>query len=418
MTDFCTVEQAIEDIRSGRIVIVVDDEDRENEGDMIFAAEKVTPELINILSRHGRGLVCAPLTEARARELDLAPMVAENTSHYNTAFTVSVDALGGETTTGISAQDRAATVRALADPATHPEQLARPGHIFPLIAAEGGVLRRAGHTEAAVDLTRMAGLLPVGVLCEVLDDDGTMARLPRLSQIAASLGLRILTIRDLIEYRRRKEKLVEHVEEVRFPTIFGEFRLHVYRETLNTNNHVALVKGNIDGDEPVLVRVHSQCFTGDVLGSMRCDCRSQLHQSMLQIEKEGRGVLLYMRQEGRGIGFENKIRAYALQDQGHDTVTANAALGFPADLRDYGVGAQILTDLGVGRIRLLTNNPRKVVGLSAHGLEIVDRIPIEIPPNENNINYLSVKRDKLGHMLDSLAAATPTVQPREASHAE
>jgi 3,4-dihydroxy 2-butanone 4-phosphate synthase/GTP cyclohydrolase II len=405
MSKFCTVEEAIEDIRSGRIVIVVDDEDRENEGDMIFAADQATPELINVLAQHARGLICAPITEARARELQLAPMVNDNTSHFGTAFTVSVDLIGAETTTGISAQDRAATVKAIVDTATRPDQLGRPGHILLLIAIEGGVLRRAGHTEAAVDLARLAGLNPAGVLCEVLDEDGTMARLPRLTEIANRLGLKIMTIRDLIEFRRKTEHLVELVEKTRFPTAFGEFTLHLYRGVLSGANHLALVKGVIDPEDATLVRVHSQCFTGDVLGSMRCDCGSQLRQSMVQIEQEGRGVLLYMRQEGRGIGLENKIKAYALQDRGYDTVSANAALGFPADLRDYGVGAQILADLGVARIRLLTNNPRKVVGLSAHGLEIVDRVPIEIPPNENNIDYLSAKRDQLGHMLEGLASS-------------
>jgi 3,4-dihydroxy 2-butanone 4-phosphate synthase/GTP cyclohydrolase II len=418
INEFCTIEEAIEDIRQGRVVIVVDDEDRENEGDMIFAAEKATPDLINLLARHGRGLVCAPITEARSRELLLAPMVNDNTSHFGTAFTVSVDLIDAGTTTGISAHDRAATVRAIVDPLTRPEQLGRPGHVFPLIAAPGGVLRRAGHTEAAVDLARLAGLAPAGVLCEVLDDDGTMARLPRLKEVAREQGLKIMTIRDLIEYRRRTEKIVEHVAQTRFPTKFGDFTLRIYRSSLDGSNHVALVKGQITPDQPTLVRVHSQCFTGDVLGSMRCDCGAQLHRAMMRIEQEGKGVLLYMRQEGRGIGLENKIRAYELQDQGHDTVSANAALGFPADLRDYGVGAQILCDLGVGKIRLLTNNPRKIIGLSAHGLEVVDRVPIEIEPNANNILYLSTKRDQLGHMLSGLVDADITEPAGGACHAE
>jgi 3,4-dihydroxy 2-butanone 4-phosphate synthase/GTP cyclohydrolase II len=399
MSEFCSIEQAIEDIRNGRIVIVVDDADRENEGDMVFAAEKVTADLINFMARHARGLICAPLTPERAAALELNAMVPDNTCKLGTAFTVSIDKLGG-TTTGISAHDRAATIRGLVDLDARPADFARPGHIFPLVAKPGGVLRRAGHTEASVDLARLAGLHPVGVLCEVLDDDGSMARLPRLLAMAKDLGLNIVTIADLIAYRRREEKLIEKVEAIRFPTAHGEFRLHLYRSLASGQSHIALTKGTIVRDEPTLVRVHSQCLTGDVFGSLRCDCGAQLDRAMEQIELAGRGVLVYMNQEGRGIGLENKIRAYALQDQGHDTVEANEALGFPADLRDYGLGAQILADLGVGKIRLLTNNPRKVVGLSAFGLDIVDRVPIEILANDVNRRYLTVKRDKLGHLLN------------------
>jgi 3,4-dihydroxy 2-butanone 4-phosphate synthase/GTP cyclohydrolase II len=399
MDQFCSIEQAIEDIRNGRIVIVVDDADRENEGDMIFAAEKVTPDLVNFMARFGRGLICAPLTDERAAELELNAMAPHNTCKLGTAFTVSVDKVGG-TTTGISTHDRAATIRALVDAHTRPVDLARPGHVFPLVAKPGGVLRRAGHTEAAVDLARLAGLAPVGVLCEVLDDDGSMARLPRLTQLAKELKLNIVTIADLIAFRRGREKLVEKVEEINFPTEHGEFRLHLYRSLVSGNNHIALTKGKIERDAATLVRVHSRCLTGDVFGSLRCDCGPQLLHALAQIESAGRGVLVYMNQEGRGIGLENKIRAYALQDRGHDTVEANEVLGFPADLRDYGVGAQILADLGVGKIRLLTNNPRKVVGLSAFGLEIVDRVPIEIMANDVNRHYLEVKRDKLGHLLN------------------
>ncbi|MDH3197279.1 MAG: bifunctional 3,4-dihydroxy-2-butanone-4-phosphate synthase/GTP cyclohydrolase II [Candidatus Krumholzibacteria bacterium] len=407
MSVFCTIEEAIEEIGRGNIVVVVDDEDRENEGDMILAAEKATAEKINFLARYARGLICMPITEERAHELDLRLMVPRNTCHYKTAFTVSIDLIAENTSTGISAFDRAATILAVTDEATNPEEFGRPGHVFPLIAKPGGVLRRAGHTEAAVDLARLAGLKPAGVLCEVLDDDGSMARMPRLVEIAEKLGLKLVTIEALIAYRRRTEKFIEHAATTRLPTEHGDFTLHLYRSRLSGNTHVALVKGEIDGEEPTLVRVHSQCFTGDVLGSMRCDCGAQLHEAMRRVEEEGRGVVLYMRQEGRGIGLENKIKAYALQDLGHDTVEANEMLGFPPDLRDYGVGAQILVDLGVGKIRLLTNNPRKIVGLAAHGLEIVDRVPIEIPPNENNQFYLEVKRSKLGHLLD--AAAAPLV---------
>ncbi|HXV15029.1 MAG TPA: bifunctional 3,4-dihydroxy-2-butanone-4-phosphate synthase/GTP cyclohydrolase II [Candidatus Krumholzibacteria bacterium] len=414
MSRFSNIERAIEVIRSGGIVIVVDDADRENEGDMILAAERATAEKINFLARYARGLICAPLMPERAEALRLLPMVPDNTCKLGTAFTVSVDLVGG-TTTGISAHDRAATIRALVDPSTRPEDFARPGHVFPLVAKPGGVLRRAGHTEAAVDLARMAGLAPVGVLCEVLDDDGSMARLPRLQEIATELDLEMVTIADLIAYRRRNERLVERIESIRFPTEYGEFTLHLYRSLASGHNHIALVKGTIQRDQPALVRVHSQCFTGDVFGSLRCDCGQQLHQAMAKIEEAGSGVLLYMNQEGRGIGLENKIRAYALQDAGHDTVEANEALGFPADLRDYGVGAQILGDLGVGKILLLTNNPKKVVGLSAHGLEVVDRVPIEILANEVNRGYLAAKRDKLGHLLSqTLAAAGPRTRGKHA----
>lgn len=407
MSVFCSVKEAIEEIRAGNIVIVVDDESRENEGDMILAAEKVTPEKINDMVKHARGLVCLALTQERSTELDLKPMVAENTAKLGTAFTVSIDAIKG-TTTGISAHDRAETIRATIDPDAKAKDFARPGHIFPLTAFAGGVLRRAGHTEAAVDLAQLAGLAPAGVLCEIMDDDGSMARLPRLTEFADEHGLKIVTIQSLIEYRRNTEKLVIPVADTRLPTGSGGFHLHLYRNRLDDLEHIALVKGEIREDEATLVRVHSECLTGDLFGSLRCDCGSQLQAAMRQIEANGSGVLLYMRQEGRGIGLENKIKAYALQDKGRDTVQANEELGFPPDLRDYGIGAQILVDLGVRKMRLLTNNPRKVVGLKAFGLEIVERVEIQIPPNKDNLRYLSTKRDKMGHLLDDLrTSSTP-----------
>ncbi|MCR4437607.1 MAG: bifunctional 3,4-dihydroxy-2-butanone-4-phosphate synthase/GTP cyclohydrolase II [bacterium] len=395
---FDSVESAIEEYRRGNIVIVVDDEDRENEGDFIMAAEKVTPEKINFLAKYGRGLICVAMTGERLDELDLQPMVTDNTARLGTMFTVSVDARRN-TTTGISAQDRAETVKALIDPATKPRDLARPGHIFPLRAQPGGVLSRAGHTEAAVDLARLAGLYPAGVLCEIMDDDGTMARVPRLRRLARRFGLKMITVRDLIEYRSRTEILVKRVVTTSFPTKYGNFVLHLYESAIDEHHHLAVAKGEVATDEPVLVRVHSQCLTGDVFGSLRCDCGEQLEQALRAIEREGRGVLLYMRQEGRGIGLANKLVAYRLQELGRDTVQANEELGFKADLRDYGVGAQILRDLGVRKIRLLTNNPRKIIGLTGHGLEVVERVPIEVPPNPVNAAYLETKRDKLGHLI-------------------
>lgn len=397
--EFSTIQDLISDIRNGKMVIIVDDEDRENEGDLVCASEKVTPDLINFMATHGRGLICAPISQEIAERLGLPLMVRRNTESHGTNFTVAVDAADG-VTTGISSADRARTVRVLANPLSEPQDLVRPGHILPLQAKQGGVLRRAGHTEAAVDLARLAGLEPAGVICEILNEDGTMARLPELLRFAEKHQLRIGTIAALIEYRRSEERLVERIERIKMPTDFGDFDLIVYASTLNPDEqHVALVKGEILSDEPVLVRVHSECLTGDVFGSRRCDCGSQLHTALSQIEAAGVGVLVYMRQEGRGIGLANKIRAYKLQEEGLDTVEANERLGFGSDLRDYGMGAQILYDLGVRKIRLMTNNPRKVVGLDGHKLEIVEKVPIRIHPNEHNERYLGTKRDKLGHLL-------------------
>ena len=395
-----SVEQALAAVRAGRMIIIVDDEDRENEGDLMVAAEKITPEIVNFMARHGRGLVCLPLTRERLDELQLPLMVSDNTARFQTAFTVSIDAKEG-VTTGISARDRALTVLAAVDPSTRPEDLARPGHIFPLQAKEGGVLSRAGQTEAAVDLARLAGLQPAGVICEVMNEDGSMARMPDLEEIGRRFDIPILTIADLIRYRMNHETLVRRLGETDLPTAHGRFRLHVYEDTIRGEHHVALVKGEVGGPEPTLVRAHSQCLTGDTFGSARCDCGDQLRLSMEMIEKEGRGVVLYiLGHEGRGIGLANKIRAYAIQDQGADTVEANHRLGFKSDQRDYGIGAQILVALGVRRLRLITNNPRKFVGLTGYGLEIVDRVALEVAPNPCNLRYLKTKKEKMGHILD------------------
>ena len=395
---FHTIEEALEDLRQGKVLIVVDDEDRENEGDFVAAAEKVTPEIVNFFVREGRGVVCAPVTRERATELGLEAMVEANTSLHETPFTVSVDYIH-RTTTGVSAKDRAATVQALVDPTTRSSDLARPGHIFPLRAMDGGVLRRAGHTEAVVDLCRLAGLQPAGVLVEILREDGSMARVPELMAIAKAYGLKIVTVRSLIEYRMQREKLVQRIVATKLPSRYGEFQVYLYKSVTDQKDHVALVKGMISPDQPTLVRVHSECLTGDVFGSLRCDCNEQLVAAMQLVEKEGRGVVLYMRQEGRGIGLLNKLKAYRLQDDGLDTVEANEKLGFRADLRDYGIGAQILRDIGVGKMRLMTNNPKKVVGLSGYGLEIVERVPLEVDPNFFNERYLKAKRDKMGHLI-------------------
>lgn len=393
------IEDAIEDIRQGRMVIVVDDEDRENEGDFIIAAQHTTPEVINFMSKEGRGLICAALTEQRCLELELEPMVTSNTSLHETAFTVSVDLIGEGTSTGISAHDRAKTIQALVDHTTQPAVLGRPGHIFPLRAKNGGVLRRTGHTEAAVDLARLAGLEPAGVLVEVMNEDGTMARLPQLTEIAKKFNLKIISIKDLIDYRLRFDSLIEELVRVDMPTKYGSFTLVAFKEKMTGAEHLALVKGSWTKDEAVLTRVHSSCFTGDILGSLRCDCGEQLHAAMKMVEAEGKGIILYMNQEGRGIGLINKLRAYKLQEEGMDTVEANLTLGFGMDERDYGVGAQILRHLGATKLKLMSNNPRKRAGLKGYGLEMVEIVPIEMHPNKHNLKYLETKRDKLGHEI-------------------
>ncbi len=394
-----SIAAAIDDIRVGKMVIVVDDEDRENEGDFIMAARFATPEAINFMSKEGRGLICAALTEERCKELELTPMVSSNTSLHETAFTVSIDLIGQGTTTGISAQDRSKTILALVDPATKASDLGRPGHIFPLKAKAGGVLRRSGHTEATVDLARLAGLEPAGVLVEVMNEDGTMARLPQLLEIAKKFDLKIISIKDLIDYRLKVDSLIEELVRVNMPTKYGQFQLIAFRENLSGAEHLALVKGKWEKDEPVLTRVHSSCFTGDILGSLRCDCGEQLHKAMRMVEAAGVGVILYMNQEGRGIGLINKLKAYQLQEEGMDTVEANIHLGFGMDERDYGVGAQILRSLGITKLKLMSNNPRKRAGLKGYGLEIVDTVPIEVAPNPHNEKYLTTKRDKLGHSI-------------------
>lgn len=394
-----TIKEAIEDIKNGRVIIVVDDENRENEGDFLTAARNITPEIINFMVTHGRGLVCAPLIEDRCEELGLELMVQSNSAAYETPFTVSVDLIGHGCTTGISAADRSKTVKALIDPNIRPEELGKPGHIFPLKARKGGVLRRAGHTEAAIDLARMAGFEPAGVIVEILNEDGSMARLPQLIEIAKRFDLKIISIEDLIKYRLKTESLIEKVIDVKLPTKIGDFDLVLYRNTNTNEEHLALVKGKWDKDEPVLVRVHSSCMTGDIFGSCRCDCGPQLQKAMEMIEKEGKGVIVYMNQEGRGIGLTNKLKAYKLQEEGYDTLEANIKLGFKGDERDYGIGAQIIRDLGISKLRLLSNNPTKRTGLIGYGLEIVENVPLEIESNAHNELYLKTKRDKMGHTI-------------------
>jgi 3,4-dihydroxy 2-butanone 4-phosphate synthase/GTP cyclohydrolase II len=401
MTAFATIDEAIEEIRQGKIIVVVDDEDRENEGDLLMAADKATPEAVNFMAKHGRGLICVPMLGERLDELEIGMMVANNTAPLGTAFTVTVDARRG-VTTGTSAYDRAVTIRTLVDPTMASRDLTAPGHIFPLRAMPGGVLRRAGHTEAAVDLARLAGCYPAGVICEVLDEDGGMARMPQLIEVARVFDLKMITIKALIEHRVRKEKLVRRIASAKMPTEFGDFTAIAYEASVESWAPLALVMGDVAGDAPVLVRMHSECLTGDVFRSHRCDCGDQLTKALRIIGHEGKGVVVYLRQEGRGIGLVNKVRAYELQDQGHDTVEANVALGFAPDPRDYGIGTQVLVDLGVRNLRLLTNNPRKRVGIQSYGLSIVEQVPIEIPANDTNRKYLSTKRDKLGHQLSSL----------------